>query len=350
MQVCQRRAHNDGISLTMESSYDFAARYEFERFLGQILQRTETVEVTTTPTDRSSDGGFDFIAIRDGRPLVIRANATTPQTSYRLEQAAAALLDAVRHYRELHLDQDPVPVLAFPGVVSRSKANLVASAGLEVWDGPYLRRHAWQLDVPVPPFIAHEHTSGLDYDRSGGPQAPESSYSYPLLDRLNSIRPGQRGWSAYERYCEDLLNFLFVPPLNLAIPQSRDDRHANQRDYILPNYAMDGGFWHFMRTHYEAHYIVAEVKNLTSGPGKREILQVANYLNPHGTGLFALILARKELDQTARWICREQWIQHRKLIVGIHDDDIYQMVETKLAGDDPAELLRQKIEDFRLRI
>jgi hypothetical protein len=46
------------------------------------------------------------------------------------------------------------------------------------------------------------------------------------------------------------------------------------------------------------------------------MLQVANYLNPRGAGLFALILARADLNQTARWICREQWVQHSKLIVG----------------------------------
>jgi hypothetical protein len=85
-------------------------------------------------------------------------------------------------------------------------------------------------------------------------------------------------------------------------------------------------------------------------PGKREILQVANYLNPRGTGLFALIVARKEPDETARWICREQWVLHGKLIVGLGDDDVTQMVRTKMAGNDPAELIRQKIEDFRLKI
>lgn len=119
---------------------------------------------------------------------------------------------------------------------------------------------------------------------------------YDLESRLADIRPGIAGWPAYEKYCEDLLSFLFVPPLNPPIPQSRDERHVNRRDYVLPNYAADGGFWQFMRTHYEAHLVVAEVKNLSRGPGKDEILQVANYLNPRGAGLFALILARMDLD------------------------------------------------------
>jgi hypothetical protein len=141
-----------------------------------------------------------------------------------------------------------------------------------------------------------------------------------------------------------------VPPLNAAIPQSRDEHGANRRDFVLPNYALDGGFWQFMRQHYAAHYVVAEVKNLTRQPGKAEILQVANYLSQHGTGLFALILARNGLDNNGKWIRREQWVLHDKLIVGLDDDDVFQMVRTKLAGGDPAELVRQKIEDFRLGI
>jgi hypothetical protein len=240
---------------------------------------------------------------------------------------------------ERHPDSlPPRLVLAVPGILPESKRVKAARADLETWDGPYLRGRAEQFGIEVPPGVAFGGDEvGLDAE-------------HELLSRLAGIQPGNVGWHAYESYCDDLLNFLFVPPLNPPIPQSRDERNVNRRDYILPNYALDGGFWQFMRTHYEAHLVVAEVKNLSRGPGKREILQVANYLNPRGTGLFALVFARRDLDETARWICREQWVQHSKLIVGLNDDDVIQMVRTKVAGNDPAELIRQKIEDFRLKI
>jgi hypothetical protein len=77
---------------------------------------------------------------------------------------------------------------------------------------------------------------------------------------------------------------------------------------------------------------------------------VANYLNPRGTGLFALILARADLNQAARWTCQEQWVHYSKLIVGLSDEDVVQMVTIKAGGGDPAELVRQKIADFRLGI
>ena len=38
------------------------------------------------------------------------------------------------------------------------------------------------------------------------------------------------------------------------------------------------------------------------------------------------------------------------LIVGLSDEDAVQMVRTKTGGGDPATLVRQKIEDFRVGI
>jgi hypothetical protein len=55
-------------------------------------------------------------------------------------------------------------------------------------------------------------------------------------------------------------------------------------------------------------------------------------------------------NEVAGWICREQWVQHNKLIIGLDDEDVRQMLTTKMAAGDPAELIRQKIEDFRLGI
>jgi hypothetical protein len=66
-----------------------------------------------------------------------------------------------------------------------------------------------------------------------------------MLSQLQEIAPGEEQWAWYEKYCEQLLNFLFVPHLNTAIPQSPDEQHINRRDFILPSYVMDskGPVW-----------------------------------------------------------------------------------------------------------
>jgi hypothetical protein len=315
---------------------------EFEQFVLEILKRSPDFEPPVTVSSYGRDLGFDMAASRDGRTLLIEAMVITPQTTVRLREAIAQLEAGANQYVQSHDDADPELILAFPGALSHKKWAMAHDSALTVWDGSRLRSMAEPLGISVPAYVAPVTTA----------QWPDSdtAYAHALIERLDTISPGKADWPAYERYCEDLLNFLFTPPLNTAIPQSRDERHINRRDFVLPNYAMERGFWQFMRSHYEAHYVVAEVKNLRKGPGKREILQVANYLNPRGTGLFAIVLAREELTSTGRWICREQWVQHSKLIVGLNDDDVRQMLWTRVAHGDPAELIRQRIEDFRLKI
>jgi hypothetical protein len=320
-----------------------ARGYEFEHFVLEILRRSPEFEfpITAVSPPYGPDGGFDMAAKRSGCMVLIEVKVTTPQTATRIQGAVAQLEAAADRYAEAHGGDRPELILAFPGVLAREKEAMALSARLTIWDGRYLDAEAHRLGIKAPLYLPTPLRASWDEN---------TAHAHDLLAQLQVLAPGTDQWMSYENYCEELLNFLFVPPLKTAIPQSRDEQHINRRDFVLPNYVMDGTFWQFMRSHYEAHYIVVEVKNLTGGPGKREILQAANYLNPHGTGLFSIILARHAMNDTAKWICREQWVQHNKLIIGLDDDDVRQMLVTKMADGDPAELIRQKIEDFRLGI
>ena len=55
-------------------------------------------------------------------------------------------------------------------------------------------------------------------------------------------------------------------------------------------------------------------------------------------------------QRDGNWVRREQRISHDKLIIDLDDADVKQMIRMKLAGDDPAEMVRQRIQDFRLGI
>jgi hypothetical protein len=330
-----------------------ARGYEFEQFVREIVARSPDLRLESPPRLRNRDSGLDIAAARDGQPLLIEVKATSPQTRSRLEQMISQLRAAADHYLSLNPGPKPRLVLAIPGVLATSKYTVALLAGVDVWDGQRLRRWADELGISVPAYVAAKEPAYVTFeelDTSSAEVGHVPDWDHALLRSLDSIPKGRHGWAAYEKFCEDLLNFLFVPPLNPAIPQSPDGQHANRRDYILPNYSLDGGFWQFMRSHYEAHFVVAEVKNLTDAIRKEEVLQVANYLNQRGTGLFAMILGRNHMNDTAKWTRREQWVQHGKMIISLDDDDVRQMITTKLVGNDPAEMIRQKVEDFRLAI
>lgn len=359
--------HPDHVDCGVLQFEESAQWYEFRTFVLQVLHRTWGAELKGVVglgyRTVTGDQGADLVLDRGGRTVLVDIKLQTPQTSARLLSVAKELVIQGGEYKRFHPGEgEPALLVAFPGVLSASRTSLLSGARLEIWDGAQLRAKAYEHEVDVPPFVAHEADASaflpVDFEADSESAQMDDlrieglpSYEGPgtLLDRLTRIRPGNAEWRNYEDYCEELLNFLFAPPLSRAISQSRNQHNVNRRDFVLPNYAPDG-FWRFMRDHYDADYVVAEVKNLGKRPGKTEVLQVANYLSPHGTGLFALILSRKSLDESAKWICREQWAQHRKMIVSLDDDDIRQMITSKLAGGEPTDMVRQKIEDFRLLI
>jgi len=234
----------------------------------------------------------------------------------------------------------PELLAVFPGVFSSGKREFSRHDDVEIWDGRDLRRQARQLGIHVPTFVA-----AIEGEESAEDREPAQE----LTHRLAGINPGRSDAPAYEKWCEDVLNFLFCPPLNSPIVQHRDDVGANRRDLIMPNYATRG-FWHFLRNHYGAAFVVAEAKNSTSPVDKQAVLQLANYLSRHGTGLFGILLTRHGMNASAKWTRREQWVLHDKMIIALDDEDMQQMLLTKLTGSSPATLIQQRIEDFRLRI
>jgi hypothetical protein len=323
--------------------------WEFEQFVRQILAHTAGVSVpdlteALIPVRRRQDLGFDIEARRNGRPLLVEIKSQTPQTAARLREMAEQLRVAANRYvraaEKYGMIEPPALLAVFPGVVSRAKLEFARLADVEIWDGQYLREHADQSGIPVPSFVAFQESEAR-YD--------SLEPTEDLLFRLDHIAPGRNDAVGYEKWCENSLSLLFCPPLNPPIVQSRNDSRSNRRDLIMPNYATRG-FWHFMRNHYDAAYVVAEAKNASSPIGKDEVLQLGNYLSRHGTGLFGMLLTRKGMNASAGWTRREHWVLHDKMMICLDDEDMRQMLDTKRAGNDPSELVQQKIEDFRLRI
>jgi hypothetical protein len=252
------------------------------------------------------------------------------------------VVDTLNRYADLYQrkfpdKRRPELILAVPGALSPQHFDFLLHAGLTtVIDGPMLR------------------AAGADPEAMGGLaeavlQQPSRlrSQADELLKRLGEVKAGRQSWSTYQDLCGDILEFLLCPPLSSPLRERSNSSKVNRRDIILLNYATTG-FWDYMRAHYAAHYVVVDAKNYRGDVPKNAVLQVANYLSAHGAGLFGMIICRSGGDQSAEITRREQWAIHRKMIVIINDDDLRQMVSNKTSGTEPSDVLRQKLEDFRL--
>ncbi|WP_326572420.1 hypothetical protein OG539_28055 [Actinacidiphila glaucinigra] len=320
---------------------DDFSELEFTSFLVRLLNKSGywnvSQDVLLGPGARA-----DIIAESQDSVIVVEAKRVSPQTNLRIEDA----VNQLQHYGELtrtmaeYRDRTQRLAVAAPGILATTSAELFTKSGVEIWDGKWLAQRS------VAAGLRDEASKFLDPEYFDA--APESE-ALELTAKLTNMPAGRGSWSAYQRLCRDIAEYLFCPPLESPAWESLDDAEMNRRDFILPNYA-ETGFWKFIRDKYFADYVVTDAKNFTHGIEKREVLQVANYLSKHGTGLFALIVTRVDPQESAVHAIKSQWMQHDKMIVTLTDADVVQMLAVKSFGNDPSEVIRQKIEDFRLGV
>ncbi|MFI2486867.1 hypothetical protein ACH47X_08155 [Promicromonospora kroppenstedtii] len=289
-------------------------------------------------TDTIGDDGVD-ISIRDtdGRVSLIEVKYPTPSTGARLDHVKRHLSAAAKNYARQNLDAPrPRLILVVPGTLSNDHTEYLRESGIEVVDGPALRT----VEAPVPNMAWPDWI-----EQSHRPET--ASFESGVAAGLAEIAPGRTHWSRYQRFVTDTLSRALCPPLDTPLTEFSNTSGINRRDIIFRNYA-ESGFWSFLRNHYEAHYIVVDAKNYQDGIEKNDVLQVANYLSPHGAGLFGMIVTREGQKQSSELTRMEQWVGHRKMILVLTDSDLIQMANLAEGPESASDLIRQKIEDFRL--
>jgi hypothetical protein len=289
-------------------------------------------EVTPDPIFGGARPDFIVQPPRGGTPIIAEVKTITPSTSLRLELTIAQLQQYATAFETKHpAGEKPHLLLILLGVISDERAEYATHKGVEILSGPTLRDLA--PDEPWPQEWAKGRT--------------RSPTQHPLVSALEAIPPGREDWALYQQTVGEILAETLSPPLSTPINEHSNESRVNRRDIIIPNYA-EAGFWAFMLAHYNAHYIVVDAKNYKGAVKKKDVLQVGNYLSAHGAGLFGMIVTRTAADRSANVTRREQWSIYRKLIIVLNDGDLKEMISRRETGQDPSEVIRQKIEDFRL--
>lgn len=228
-------------------------------------------------------------------------------------------------------------VLALPYRLAEQDAARIRSENIELWDLDQIARiFQKQLELND---LAPELAAALGTAKSKSPEQV-------LIDELAACAPGRPQWSIYQKLVGRILEHLFCPPLNVPLSESPDESGVNRRDFVLANFA-ERGFWSHMRTRYSADYIVVDAKNYVGKVKKRDVLQIANYLRPHGAGLFGLIFSRNGGDNSAWVTAREQWAHYQKLVLVVDDRQCEAMLNAFSSGESTSVLAKQ-IQDFRL--
>lgn len=255
-----------------------------------------------------------------------------------IEDRLKNIIDDLKIYQQ-HLNTGKI-VFAFPGILPQDDIEMLRAAGLEVWDRDYISEVFKEEIEKTPHLFFQAFFTKTTYTNEAD----------DLIKELKSIRAEKKEkneWPRYQKYIQKVLEYLFGPTLSSPISEHSDYFGVNRRDFILRNYA-EAGFWAHIRNRYSADYIVVEAKNHSDPITKGEILQISNYLKVHGPGLFGLVFTRKGGDDGSYYTCREIWAMDNKMVIVLNDDDLEKMITAKQNTDNPEEIVRQKIEEFRL--
>jgi HNH endonuclease len=269
-----------------------------------------------------------------GRTLIIECKTSPGVGSGWTSEVIRQVKNYAAHLPDSH------PVLAIPASLQPKDASAVREAGIELWDLSKLgEMFTTQLQKAPVSFYSALILANL---------AACEPVAKQLSDSLAKCSPGKTEWLVYQSLVGDILEELFYPALRKPIAEHSDKARANRRDFIMPNYA-ENGFWAFIREKYQADYVVVDAKNYSRKASKADVLQIANYLKPHGAGMFGLIFSRLGGDTNGcDHTLREQWALHRKLILILDDADILAMLAAKAERRPPEDLLGQKLDAFRL--
>lgn len=228
---------------------------------------------------------------------------------------------------------------AFPGLLPEEDNKLIQNEGVEVWDINFIASiFAKEVATTPHPFLQSLYTNVkyvAGHDK--------------LITELKAIRVGKidNDWLKYQKHIERILEYLFSTALSSPITELSDHFKINRRDFILRNYA-ETGFWANIRNRYFADFIVIDAKNYSKKVTKKEVLQISNYLKVHGAGLFGIIFSRNGGDLGCYYTCREIWAMDKKMVIILDDNDVIKMIIAMASGNNPEEIIRQKIEQFRL--
>ncbi len=311
---------------------------EFEKYIYEIIQKSDKFRNVKLEGKIGGENIVDIIAERKaGKKWEKLAIEVKYSTSFTIERIKALVI-RLKEIQQLLAESKCV--FLFPGRLTVEANSILSKNEIEIWDGEYLASmFKDEIEQTYHPIFSS--LLGLKYYY----QKEEQFF----IDKLHECKPGKENWRRYQNLIGEILSFLFCPPLLAPLSERADSNKVNRRDFIFPNYC-DKGFWAYLRSKYLADYIVIDAKNYRQKISKKDVLQISNYLKEHGTGLFGIIITRNGVSESAIYTLREVWAVDKKMIVILQDNDIEQMLLEKISNREPENIIRQKIEDFRLSI
>jgi hypothetical protein len=178
----------------------------------------------------------------------------------------------------------------------------------------------------------------------------ETQESEDLINHLRSIKSGEKWFSDFEDCCINILKYLFNGPLQGWHEQQSTKDGLNRYDFIcrISSGISDGqtDFWSNLASDFRTRYIIFECKNYSKKIKQGQIYTTEKYLFARALRTVAVILTRTGVDENALRASYGVLRETGKLLLVLSDDDLESMLRLKARGDDPTEVLFEKLDNL----
>lgn len=171
----------------------------------------------------------------------------------------------------------------------------------------------------------------------------KSNYGY--IEKLEAIIAGKKNAQQYEKFCIDILKYLFNDTLSLWEEQQKSNDDLFRFDLICKiKNNINNEFFNTIENYFSSKYIIFEFKNYIEEITQREVYTTEKYLYKTALRTVAILLTRNGVDKNGIKAIKGTLRENGKLIIVLDDSDIKQMVYAKEHGEDYIEILINKLD------
>jgi hypothetical protein len=343
-------------------NFDDSSLYaDFEMLVKKILERNGFKVQKMLKNE-----GYDFSAIIEN---------TVTYVEVKLYKSKLPKLDLLRQaYRRLAQKDDEYTklVLVISSYVTPSlKAEILEESGVVVWDAKTLFALAFDLSTlyyELESILTRAFNEQLDdlifiddnfkseiissLKSSLTPtkkQKQIDNEGEKLCEELKALPPGEEDATNYERKCTEILKYLFDNNTDLTLweeqPTTEDGLHRfDLLCRIISSH--HNTFWTELAHDFHTRYVLFEFKNYKEKIKQGQIYTTEKYLFLTALRSVSFIITRKGADANAIKAAKGALKEAGKLIIILTNEDICGMLKMKSEGDEPAIILREKIDEM----
>lgn len=182
-----------------------------------------------------------------------------------------------------------------------------------------------------------------------GIQKANGSRGHELIDKLKAVPYGRDGCYDYEDIASEILKYLFDENLTGWHPQAKTTDALHRYDLVCR--VIDSTtIWKFVARDLDSRYVLFEFKNYSEKISQGQVYSTEKYLLDKAKRKVCFLISRHGPSDNAFVACQGAMREHGKLIICLDDGDMVRLIESRMLGNDPNEIVFEKIDRFLMEL